>query len=83
MEKMKRNAEMRKRYKGMLKDLDAMFGEADAGLLLAILIKTLKKLGGDKKIMELRTLKITLNGYFEEEWDFTKNDFKDGGEGQE
>lgn len=79
MEKLKRNAEMNKRYKRMLKDLDAMFGEADAGLLLSILIKTLRKLGGDKESVELRTLKITVNGYFEEEWDFTKNDFSDKG----
>lgn len=72
---MKRNSEMNKAYKKILKDLDEMFGEADAGLFLSIILTALKKLIGDKEQQNLRTIEIKVNDYFSVKWDFDKNDF--------
>ena len=72
---MKRNKVMQKAYKGCLQELDNMLGEQDAGLLVAIMLKLLKKNLGEKEILNLRTIEIKVNDYFSSKWDFEKGDF--------
>ena len=75
MARCKRTPEMNKYYKRILKDLDGLLGEADAGLFLSIVVKMIIELAADKDRLNLRTMEIKFNDFFSKKWDFDHNCF--------
>jgi len=69
MAKNKRSLRQKLAYKRMLKQLDGMLGEENAGLFLAMNIDCLEKLVAGTDGRELRTIKIEFNDYFSVKFD--------------
>ena len=73
MKRDKRSKEQNKKVKQMIAHLDAMLGEVDTGIFLAMICDLLDKFVDGVEQREMRTLELRLNDYFSVKFDFEKN----------
>ena len=66
---------MTKTIKPMVEALEAMLGQQDASMFLAICCDLLQDCVKGKEQLNVRTLTITINDYFYSKYDFEKEEF--------
>lgn len=74
----KQNHKQKRLIKKMIRHLEDMLGEYDAGLFLSMVCDLLDTAVKGRDYLELRTLEIVLNNFFRVKYDFEKDDIVDG-----